>query len=40
VATWKIEKVLPEIHTVNLSGVNIETLDGIISLSTKGTGEF
>jgi hypothetical protein len=39
-ATWKITKILPEIHTINLSDVQIETSEWKIYLSTKGTGEF
>ena len=40
IAHWKITKVLPEIHTINLSDVQIESAEWIINLSTKGTGEF
>lgn len=40
VATWEITKSLPEIHTINLSEVQIESWEGNISLSTQGTGEF
>jgi len=39
-AKWKITKVLPEIHTVNLTDVQVESSLGTINLSTKGTGEF
>lgn len=39
-ATWKVTKVLPEIHTINLSDTHIETTAGTQSLSTEGTGEF
>jgi len=38
--TWKITKVLPEIHTVNLSDVQVESSEWVINLSTRGTGEF
>lgn len=39
-AKWKITKVLPEIHTVNLTDVQAESSLGTINLSTEGTGEF
>lgn len=39
-AVWKITKILPEIHTINLSDVQVKTSEEIINLSTKGTGEF
>lgn len=39
-ATWKITKSLPEIHTINLSEVQIQSWEENISLSTRGTGEF
>jgi hypothetical protein len=37
---WKITKSLPEIHTINLSDVQIESTEWVIKLSTQGTGEF
>ncbi len=39
-AAWKITKVLPEIHTINLTDVQIESSEWLINLSTRGTGEF
>ncbi len=39
-ATWKMTILVPEIHTINLSDVQIDSTTWIIKLSTKGTGEF
>lgn len=38
--TWNITKVLPEIKSINLSDVEVETSAWKKNLSTQGTGEF
>jgi len=40
IITWAMVPVLPEAHTINLTGVTIHMVDGDRSLTTEGTGEF
>ncbi len=38
--TWKMTPLLPEAHSINLTGVKIYMTDWTTSLTTEGTGEF
>jgi hypothetical protein len=38
--SWTMTPVVPETHSINLTEVTIHMTDGVLPLTTEGTGEF